>query len=71
VWFILEFYVTQILISTTSRFECISRLIKVTLKHSIIILIQKLLFLVSFYLWLKNFVVVFEEFNGGVSGLIR
>jgi hypothetical protein len=30
VWFILEFYLTQILISTTSRFECISRLIKVT-----------------------------------------
>jgi hypothetical protein len=30
VWFILEFYITQILISTTSRFECISRLIKVT-----------------------------------------
>jgi hypothetical protein len=30
VWFILEFYVTQILIFTTSRFECISRLIKVT-----------------------------------------
>jgi hypothetical protein len=30
VWFILEFSKTQILISTTSRFECISRLIKVT-----------------------------------------
>jgi hypothetical protein len=30
VWFILELYITQILISTTSRFECISRLIKVT-----------------------------------------
>jgi hypothetical protein len=30
VWFILEFYITQILIFTTSRFECISRLIKVT-----------------------------------------
>jgi hypothetical protein len=30
VWFILEYYITQILISTTSRFECISRLIKVT-----------------------------------------
>jgi hypothetical protein len=29
VWFILEFYMTQILISTTSRFECISRRIKV------------------------------------------
>jgi hypothetical protein len=29
VWFILEFYTTQILISTKSRFECISRLIKV------------------------------------------
>jgi hypothetical protein len=27
---ILEFCITQILISTTSRFECISRLIKVT-----------------------------------------
>jgi hypothetical protein len=30
VFFILEFYRTQILISTTSRFVCISRLIKVT-----------------------------------------
>jgi hypothetical protein len=30
VWFILEFHITHILISTTSRFECISRLIKVT-----------------------------------------
>jgi hypothetical protein len=30
VWFILEFYITQILISTTSRSECIRRLIKVT-----------------------------------------
>jgi hypothetical protein len=30
VWFILEFYITQILISTTSGFETISRLIKVT-----------------------------------------
>jgi hypothetical protein len=30
VWFILEFYITRILISTASRFECISRLIKVT-----------------------------------------
>jgi hypothetical protein len=30
VWFILEFCITQILISTTSRFECISRLIEVT-----------------------------------------
>jgi hypothetical protein len=30
VWFILEFYITQILISTTSRFECIRQLIKVT-----------------------------------------
>jgi hypothetical protein len=30
VWFILEFFVTQILKSTTSRFECISGLIKVT-----------------------------------------
>jgi hypothetical protein len=29
VWFILEFHITQMLISTTSRFECISRLIKV------------------------------------------
>jgi hypothetical protein len=29
-WFILEFYITHILISTTSRFRCISRLIKVT-----------------------------------------
>jgi hypothetical protein len=28
VWFILEFYITQIVISTTSIFECISRLIK-------------------------------------------
>jgi hypothetical protein len=30
VCFILEFYMIQILISTTSIFECISRLIKVT-----------------------------------------
>jgi hypothetical protein len=30
VWFILEFYITQILISTTYIFECISRLINVT-----------------------------------------
>jgi hypothetical protein len=30
VWFILEFYITLILMSMTSRFECISRLIKVT-----------------------------------------
>jgi hypothetical protein len=30
VLFILEFYITQFLISTTSRFECISGLIKVT-----------------------------------------
>jgi hypothetical protein len=30
VWFILEFYITQILISMTSRFESISLLIKVT-----------------------------------------
>jgi hypothetical protein len=30
VWFILEFHVTQILISTASGFECIGRLIKVT-----------------------------------------
>jgi hypothetical protein len=30
VWFILEFYITQILISTTSRFQRISWLIKVT-----------------------------------------
>jgi hypothetical protein len=30
VWFILQFYITQILISTTSIFECISGLIKVT-----------------------------------------
>jgi hypothetical protein len=30
VWFILEFYITQILISTTTRFECIGQLIKVT-----------------------------------------
>jgi hypothetical protein len=30
VWFILKFYLTQILISTTSRFECISWLIKVS-----------------------------------------
>jgi hypothetical protein len=30
VWFILEMYITQILISMTSIFECISRLIKVT-----------------------------------------
>jgi hypothetical protein len=30
VWFILEFYITQILISTTSRFECIIQLIKLT-----------------------------------------
>jgi hypothetical protein len=29
-WFVLEFYITQIVISTTSIFECISRLIKVT-----------------------------------------
>jgi hypothetical protein len=40
VWFILEFYITQILISVTSRFECISRLIKetrliaITLNHT-------------------------------------
>jgi hypothetical protein len=33
VWFILEFYITQILISTTFRFECISRQIKVTDKN--------------------------------------
>jgi hypothetical protein len=30
VWFILEFYMTRILTSTISRFECISGLIKVT-----------------------------------------
>jgi hypothetical protein len=30
VWFILEFYITQILISTIYSFECISRLKKVT-----------------------------------------
>jgi hypothetical protein len=30
VWFILEFYITQILTSATSRFGCISGLIKVT-----------------------------------------
>jgi hypothetical protein len=30
VWFILEFYITKILISMPSRFECISRAIKVT-----------------------------------------
>jgi hypothetical protein len=30
VWFILEIYIAQLLISTTSIFECISRLIKVT-----------------------------------------
>jgi hypothetical protein len=34
VWFIIEFYITQILISTTSRFECISRLIKATGVHA-------------------------------------
>jgi hypothetical protein len=28
VWLILEFYITQISIPTTSRFECVSRLIK-------------------------------------------
>jgi hypothetical protein len=29
-WFILKFYMTQILVYTTSRFEFIGRLIKVT-----------------------------------------
>jgi hypothetical protein len=35
--FILEFYITQILISTTSRFECISQLIKVTTSFALTI----------------------------------
>jgi hypothetical protein len=35
VWFILEFHITQILISMTSRFECISWLIKVTYKFDV------------------------------------
>jgi hypothetical protein len=34
------------------------------------VLIEKLLFLTSFHLWLKNFVVVSKEIVG-VSGLIR
>jgi len=40
------------------------------LSASITILIEKLLYLISFYLWLKNFVVVSEEISG-VSGLVR
>jgi hypothetical protein len=32
--FILEFYIEQILISTTSRFECISRLITMKYLHN-------------------------------------
>jgi hypothetical protein len=38
------------------------------LSASVTILIEKFLFLTSFYLWLKNFVVVSEEIND-VSGL--
>jgi hypothetical protein len=40
------------------------------LSSSSTLVIEKLLFITSFHLWLKNFVVVSEEMND-VSGLIR